>query len=215
MNFIYGFLLLLGCFSITPGVYSVCSINEAPIDIKWVDMVGTCTKRLKDQVQLEISASMTYLAMSAHFARDSISRPGFSKFFSHAADEEREHAIKLIEYLLMRGDVTKNFQQLLTFPLQVSSMTWADGAAALKSALATEVDVTTNIRSIIKHCENPGANAKNDYHLVDWLTGDFLDEQYKGQRDLAGKYTTLQKMMDTYGPIGEFLFDKKLLNGEV
>ncbi|XP_046743024.1 ferritin subunit isoform X2 [Diprion similis] len=178
-------------------------------------MVGTCTKRLKDQVKLEISASMTYLAMSAYFARDSISRPGFSKFFSHAADEERDHAIKLIEYLLMRGDVTENFQELLAFPLKVSSMTWADGSAALKSALAKEVEVTTNIRSIIKHCENPGENMKNDYHLVDWLTGDFLDEQYKGQRDLAGKYTTLTKMMETYGPIGEFLFDKKLLNGEV
>lgn len=51
--------------------------------------------------------------------------------------------------------------------------------------------------------------------LVDYLTSDFLDEQYKGQRDLAGKSSTLGKMMQTHGPLGEFLFDKKLLNGEV
>jgi len=49
--------------------------------------------------------------------------------------------------------------------------------------------------------------------LVDWLTGDFLTEQYEGQRDLAGKISNLGKMMETHGTLGEFLFDKKLLSG--
>lgn len=53
------------------------------------------------------------------------------------------------------------------------------------------------------------------FQLVDYLTGDFLDEQYKGQRDLAGKISTLGKMMTTHGPLGEFLFDKKLLENAV
>lgn len=48
--------------------------------------------------------------------------------------------------------------------------------------------------------------------LVDYLTGDFLEEQYHGQRDLAGKISTLDKLMATQGPLGEFLFDKKLIN---
>jgi len=47
--------------------------------------------------------------------------------------------------------------------------------------------------------------------LVDYLTGEFLDEQYKGQRDLAGKLSTLGKMLDSHGALGEFLFDKELL----
>lgn len=51
--------------------------------------------------------------------------------------------------------------------------------------------------------------------LVDYLTADFLDEQYKGQRDLAGKISTLGKMMASHGPLGEFLFDKKLLKNEI
>lgn len=53
------------------------------------------------------------------------------------------------------------------------------------------------------------------FQLVDYLTADFLDEQYKGQRNIAGKVSTLGKMMATHGPLGEFLFDKKLLNGEL
>lgn len=49
---------------------------------------------------------------------------------------------------------------------------------------------------------------------MDYLTGDFLDEQLKGQRDLAGKISTLGKLVGKHGALGEFLFDKKLLNGE-
>jgi ferritin heavy chain len=51
--------------------------------------------------------------------------------------------------------------------------------------------------------------------LVDYLSGDFLDEQYKGQKDLAKKISDLGKMLANYGTLGEFLFDKKLLNGEL
>lgn len=49
--------------------------------------------------------------------------------------------------------------------------------------------------------------------MVDWLTGDFLTEQYEGQRDLAGKISNLGKMIKSHGVLGEFLFDKKLLSG--
>lgn len=51
--------------------------------------------------------------------------------------------------------------------------------------------------------------------MVDYLTGEFLTEQYKGQRDLAGKISSLDKMIQTHGMLGEFLFDKKLLNNEI
>lgn len=47
--------------------------------------------------------------------------------------------------------------------------------------------------------------------MVDYLTGDFLQEQYTGQRDLAGKISTLESLMERQGNFGEFLFDKKLL----
>lgn len=53
------------------------------------------------------------------------------------------------------------------------------------------------------------------YHfnqLVDYLTGVYLEEQYKGQRELAGKVSTLKKMMKNHGQLGEFLFDKQLLD---
>jgi ferritin heavy chain len=59
----------------------------------------------------------------------------------------------------------------------------------------------------------PSINSElHHYQFVDYLTGEFLDEQYKGQRDLAGKIATLGKMVAGQGAeLGEFLFDKQLL----
>ncbi|KAI5705595.1 hypothetical protein M8J75_000075 [Diaphorina citri] len=47
--------------------------------------------------------------------------------------------------------------------------------------------------------------------LSDWLTGEFLDEQYKGQRKLAGMLSTMRKTEGTHGKLTEFLMDKEFL----
>ncbi|EFN78735.1 ferritin subunit isoform X2 [Harpegnathos saltator] len=190
-------------------------MKPAELPTSWVDMVDPCIKIMESQVKTEVEAAMTYLAMGAHFARDTINRPGFSKFFFESASEEREHALKVIEYLLMRGQLTSDVSKLLKFPLKPIREEWNSGVEALTDALNLEAQVTRSIREIITTCENPKTFTFNDYHLVDYFTSDFLDEQYKGQRELAGKISTLGKMMQTHGELGEFLFDKKLLSGEI
>ncbi|TGZ56878.1 ferritin heavy chain [Temnothorax longispinosus] len=213
-------LFTLACISGTLGDGLKCILKPADIPNSWIDMVDPCIKLMESQVKTEMEAAMKYLAMGAHFARDVINRPGFSKFFFESASEEREHAIKIIEYLLMRGELTNDVSKLLNYPLTTNNTNpmrqeWNSGEEALAEALKLEAQVTRSIRDIIITCENPKSSSFNDYHLVDYLTSDFLDEQYKGQRDLAGKISTLGKMMQMHGPLGEFLFDKKLLNGEV
>lgn len=79
----------------------------------------------------------------------------------------------------------------------------------MNDALQLEATVTKLIRLVIKTCEDEPSF--NDYHLVDYLTGDFLTEQYNGQRELAGRISTLGKMMEQHGALGEFLYDKKIL----
>lgn len=203
------------CISSSAGDSFKCTVAPAEIPLSWLDMVDPCIKIMKSQVETEIRAAMTYLSMGAYFARDTVNRPGFSKLFFDSASEEREHAIKIIEYLLMRGQLTNEVSDLLQFPMQNIPEVWNSGADAMRGALELEANVTKSIRDIIIKCEAPKPSDFNDYHLVDWLTADFLEEQYKGQRDLAGKISTLGKMMVTHGALAEFLFDKKLLNGEV
>lgn len=187
-----------------------CQLPFADIPKEWISMVDPCVKKMKEQINTELTASMTYLAMAAHFSRDTVNRPGFAQHFFKSASEERDHAIKLIEYLLMRGELTKDIGDLINDPRPEKDM-WEDGVSALKDALKLEAKVTNKIRDIVSVCEDPGESNFNDYHLVDYLTGDFLDEQYKGQRELAGMVSTLGKMMKDHGPIGEFLYDKKIL----
>ncbi|XP_031616935.1 ferritin subunit-like [Contarinia nasturtii] len=185
-----------------------CNEKSSDIPRDFLDMTRGCIKEVRRQIQAEIDASMQYLAMGAHFAKDTVNLHGFSDFFFKAAGEEREHATKLIEYLLMRGQLTDDVSNLISVnnPQKVS---WANGSEALKQALKTEAKVTKSIRNVIEKCENDYNT--NDYHLVDFLTGGFLQEQYTGQRDLAGKISTLDKLMATQGRFGEFLFDKQIL----
>lgn len=180
-------------------------------------MDENCLKAMRAQIQMEVEASYVYLAMGAHFSRDTVNMPGFAKLFFGHASEERHHAQELIKYLLMRGPATR-YQKLTTDLIRTPTITsanstWTDGLAALNSALTREMEVTASIKRVISECESvPEADGVyQDYHLNDYLTGEFLDEQYKGQRELAGHISTLSKMMKQSPSLGQFLFDKQLL----
>lgn len=131
----------------------------------WKDMKSGCIKEVKRQIQKEIDASMTYLAMGAHFSQDTVNRPGFADFFFHSAAEEREHGHKLIEYLLMRGELTGSdyeITKLITVNPPGKTF-WTSGVEALKDALRKEAEVTRSIRTVIAQCEND--QNTNDYHV--------------------------------------------------
>ncbi|CAH1642017.1 unnamed protein product [Spodoptera littoralis] len=251
-------------------------VNPVTIPKEWVTMHRNCRMSVRQQIQMEVTASLQYLAMGAHFSKDVaresvkllltnnvptpallagapasaasvsfrfsipfrcsatfrcsipfrcsesfhcsvpfrcfVNRPGFAKMFFDAASEEREHAMKLIEYLLMRGELTTDVTTLLQVRAP-ERKTWEGGVEALEHALLMESAVTKSIRNVIKACEDD--SEFNDYHLVDYLTGDFLEEQYKGQRDIAGKASTLKKLLDRHGALGEFIFDKKLIGIDI
>ena len=197
---------------LAPAIATQCHVNPVNIQREWITMHRSCRESMRRQIQMEVGASLQYLAMGAHFSKDKINRPGFAKLFFDAAGEEREHAMKLIEYLLMRGELTTDVTSLIQVRAPQRNK-WEGGVDALEHALKMESDVTKSIRTVIKACEDDAEF--NDYHLVDYLTGEFLEEQYKGQRDLAGKASTLKKMMDRHSALGEFIYDKKLMGMDI
>jgi len=185
--------------------------------LTWKDLQTQCRNSIHDQIQMELRASIGYLAMSAHFTHAKSNRPGAAKFFLENAIEERAHAKKLIQYLLMRGgDISGTTIRSIT----QARTEWPTLESALTSALKMEHEVTKNIKGIIRVCgaekpeSAPTAEPKdqqdNDYHAVDYLTGDFLKEQHEGTRKIAGLLGTLKKMTDQYGGFAELMFDKSL-----
>lgn len=210
------------------------TVKTSAVFTDWPDMHKECVKAMRKQIQKEIYASTQYLAMAAYFSTDTVNRPGFAEHFFKAAKEEREHGSKLVEYLSMRGLLTDSVNDLITVPVSnrfkinsnvfdfifvcltdsfsllktVQAHKWT-GLSALEDAFKLETEVTQSIRKLIKTCEGTARDSSdNDYHLVDYLTGVYLEEQLTGQRDLAGKISTLNKMMSSQGELGEFLFDK-------
>lgn len=176
---------------------------------EWNYMNRSCSAKLQDQINKEFDAALFYMQYGAYFAQYHVNLPGFEKFFFNAASEEREHGMKLIEYALMRGQkpIDRNtFSLNFANPAaRVEPVQGSVALTALKAALAKEQEVTKSIRELIKVCEED----HNDYHLVDYLTGEFLEEQHQGQRDLAGKITMLSKLLRTNPKLGEFMFDKQ------
>lgn len=51
---------------------------------------------INKQINMELSASYTYLSMACYFDRNDVALHGFFEFFRKQSDEEREHAQKVL-----------------------------------------------------------------------------------------------------------------------
>jgi len=213
--------LLILAISLIPCAYcgedddgNHCTANppDTPIPFTWIDMERECADSIQAQIKEELTASMTYLVMSSHFAGDMAYRPGVSAFFLLNSIEERAHAKILMDYHQMRGGEIYSS----AIPTLVPKATkWDSVEDALRMALAMEESVTANITKIISVCEavsKPNGDPANDYHASDWLTGVMLTEQYKSMREISGYLSRLAKMMREFGDLGELVFDKALQN---
>lgn len=204
MKFIFGLFVFSAICALALGSKSKCTVEDPTNLTELPKMQQSCVGKVKNQIDVEFDAAIVYLTMGAYFSRDDVNRPGFAKLFFEAAKEEREHGMHLIDYLSMRG-ATDTLGLVKTKSGELIEQ--LTGVEALEKALKKEIFVTDSIRDVIKVCEEE----PNDYHLSDYLTGEYLEEQYKGQRDLAGKMATLKKFMKDHHELGEFLFDKTLL----
>lgn len=184
-----------------------CSLSIPNIPTDWIDVHNDCLSAVRTQIQKEIDVSYHYLAMGAHFSRDTVNRPGLAEVFFLFAKEERQEASKLIEYLSTSGHLTNDISDLIRTPL-IKKDEWSNAAEALEYALQMETDQSKSIRRVIAQCER----RNNQYTMVNKLIGEFLESQVQDQHNLAKKLTNLKKMMINHGALGEFLFDKDLLN---
>lgn len=165
---------------------------------------STCMNHLRSHIKRELQAAVTYLAMGAWANHYSVQRPGLANFFFDSASEEREHGLKLLGYLRMRGHNELDILPSSLEPLN-GKYEWENSLSALRQALKMEKDVTESIKKIIDYC----ADAE-DHQLADYLTGDFMEEQLKGQRNVAGLANTLQGVLRKQPRLGEWIFDNNL-----
>lgn len=152
---------------------------------------------INKQINMELTASYTYLNMAQSMDHVDVAYPGFHKFFKKCSDEERDHAEKFMKYQNKRGGsvvfqpINKPNKDLYTEPLE-----------ALEDALQLEKDVNEAIINLHKIAET-----HNDNQMMDFLEGEFLEEQVDAIKELGDMITRLKRV----GPgLGTYQFDKDL-----
>ncbi|XP_002742297.1 soma ferritin-like [Saccoglossus kowalevskii] len=153
---------------------------------------------INDQIAMELYASHVYLTMSYHFDRDDVALPGFAKFFKKASDEEREHAEGLMGYQNRRGG-----RIVMKSVPQPDRDDWNTGRDAMWQSLVLEKEVNQQLLRLVNLAEN-----KNDPHLADFITSNYLKEQVESIAEFARHISNL----DRVGPgLGEYMYDKETL----
>lgn len=156
-----------------------------------------CEDALNKQINLELQASYVYLSMSYHFQRSDVALHGMHKYFKHASDEERDHAMKFMDYQNKRGGTIKL--------MDVSAPTkqeWTCAKDAMTEALSLEKRVNESLLRLHSIASN-----HNDAHFLDFLESEYLQEQVDSIREIAAHVTNLERVGEG---LGVFVFDKEL-----
>ena len=118
---------------------------------------------ISEQIGREFGASLQYVSIASYFHQRHLSL--LSKLFFAQADEERQHALKFVQYLLdTRGE--------LKLPaVAAPTMAFASAEEAVQAALRWEQEVTKQISGLMDI-----ACRENDYLAQSFLQW-FIDEQ--------------------------------------
>jgi len=132
-------------------------------------------RAFNEQVGHELGASSQYVSIAAHFQRSQLTL--LAQLFFAQADEERQHAMKFVRYLLdTKGDL-----RIPAIPAPAPTFTSAE--AAVQAALTWEQDVTRQITGLMDR-----AVKENDYlaqSFLQWFIDEQLEEVVKMDRLLG------------------------------
>ena len=152
-------------------------------------------KHMNEQIGNEFGASLQYVNIAAYF--DDAGLPVLRDHFFKQGDEEREHAMKFVRYLLDAGGAV----QIPAIPAPRHS--FASAAEAVSLALEWENTVTKQISALMDR-----ASSEKDY-----LSHDFLEWFVREQLEEVSSMDMLLKMIQRSGESGLMLVENALASG--
>ena len=132
----------------------------------------TLAKAFNEQIGHEFGASMQYVSIAAHFQRSQLTL--LAKLFFKQAEEEREHAMKFVKYLLD----TKGELHIPEIPAPAPSFPSAEAAVA--AALKWEQEVTRQITALMERAVKDGDYLAQSF--LQWFIDEQLEEVVKMDR---------------------------------
>jgi ferritin len=144
----------------------------------------TMQSAINDQINKELYSAYLYLSMAAYFAEENL--PGFAKWLLVQEKEEREHGMKLYDFLVDRGG------QVLLKAIGEPPTQWKSSLEAFKEVQAHEAAVTASINALYEL-----ALAEKDYPaqvLLHW----YINEQVEEEKNAAEIVQQLE-LIDAHG----------------
>lgn len=121
---------------------------------------------MNEQVGNEMGASMQYISIASYF--DSETLPELAKFFYRQADEERDHAMRFVHFMV---DVDVPVE-IPAIPAPRSEFASAEEAVAL--SLEWERTVTQQIYDLVTIAQNDSNHIA--VRFLDWFVNEQLEE---------------------------------------
>jgi len=149
---------------------------------------------INKQINAEFWSAYLYLSMSAHFSNEGL--PGFANWFKVQFQEEKDHALKFMNYLIAKG----NKVQLM--PIEQVDTSWDSVLKAFQDTLDHERVVTSLINNLVSI-----ARKENDYateNMLQWFVKEQVEEEETAQAMIDGL-----KLIGSNG-FGVYTMDKEL-----
>ncbi len=154
-------------------------------------MDSAVREAINQQIKQEFYAAYLYMAMSAHFSNESLE--GFAHWMRLQAQEELGHAVRLVDYLLERGEPV-DFP-----PVDAPPTSFGAPLSIFEAALEHERKVTASINQLYAL-----AVEKMDYPTqlqLQWFIAEQVEEEASSgtvveQLRMAGSDSAALLMMD-------------------
>jgi bacterioferritin B len=146
---------------------------------------------LNDQIGREFNAAHQYTALAAYY--DRLTFPRLAKFFYGQAEEERGHAMKMVDYLRDTG------AELRLGEVAAPRTDFADHVEPIKLALESERKVSVAIAAIYEI-----ARETNDYASESFMQW-FVDEQVEEESTMEDLLQVAERVREYPMMLEEFL----------
>ena len=121
---------------------------------------------LNAQIGREFGASLEYVAIASYFEANTL--PQLAGFFYRQSDEERDHAMRFVRFVLDSGG------RIEIPSIPASSSSFASAAKAVGAALEWERDVTRHINALMALAVEERNYIAQQY--LQWFVGEQLEE---------------------------------------
>ncbi|XP_064604120.1 LOW QUALITY PROTEIN: soma ferritin-like [Liolophura sinensis] len=156
---------------------------------------------INKQINMELYASYVYQSMAFYFDRDDVALPGFYKFFKEYSDCKQETAQKLMKYQNKRGG-----RIVLQDVKKADRDEWGSAMEAMQAALALEKNSNQIFLDLHKVAGKHG-----DAQMTDFIEGEYLAPSVEKIKTISDHLTNMRRVGTG---LGEYIFDKKTLDGE-